>query len=62
LPDASPVVPDEGVDFGERVATLERDLLRAAMEKAGGVQTKAARLLHMNLRSFRYLLQKYGLR
>jgi two-component system response regulator PilR (NtrC family) len=62
MPDASPVVPDEGVDFGERVASLERDLLRAAMEKAGGVQTKAARLLHMNLRSFRYLLQKYGLR
>jgi DNA-binding protein Fis len=32
------------------------------MDKAGGVQTKAARLLNMNLRSFRYLLQKYGLR
>jgi two-component system response regulator PilR (NtrC family) len=62
VPDAPPFVPDEGVDFGERVASLERDLLRAAMEKAGGVQTKAARLLHMNLRSFRYLLQKYGLR
>jgi two-component system response regulator PilR (NtrC family) len=59
---SSSVVPDEGIDFGERVASLERDLLRAAMEKAGGVQTKAARLLHMNLRSFRYLLQKYGLR
>ena len=54
--------PDEGVDFGERVASLERKLLTGAMEKAGGVQTKAARLLNMNLRSFRYLLQKYGLR
>jgi two-component system response regulator PilR (NtrC family) len=56
------VFPDEGVDFGEMVASLERKLLTGAMDKAGGVQTKAARLLNMNLRSFRYLLQKYGLR
>jgi two-component system response regulator PilR (NtrC family) len=61
-PEGPSIVPDEGIDFGERVASLERDLLRAAMDKAGGVQTKAARLLRMNLRSFRYLLQKYGLR
>jgi len=54
--------PDEGIDFGEKVSNLERSLLAGAMEKAGGVQTKAARLLNMNLRSFRYLLQKYGLR
>jgi two-component system response regulator PilR (NtrC family) len=56
------VFPEEGVDFGEKVASLERKLLMGAMEKAGGVQTRAARLLNMNLRSFRYLLQKYGLR
>jgi two-component system response regulator PilR (NtrC family) len=59
---SSEVFPDEGVDFSEKVASLERELLTGAMEKAGGVQTKAARLLNMNLRSFRYLLQKYGLR
>ena len=58
----SELFPDEGVDFGEKVASLERKLLTGAMEKAGGVQTRAARLLNMNLRSFRYLLQKYGLR
>jgi len=56
------VFPDDGIDFGEKVASLERKLLTGAMDKAGGVQTKAARLLNMNLRSFRYLLQKYGLR
>jgi two-component system response regulator PilR (NtrC family) len=56
------VFPDEGVDFGERVASLEKKLLAEAMDKAGGVQSKAARLLNMNLRSFRYLLQKYDLR
>ncbi len=58
----SDAFPDEGIDFNEKIASLERKLLTGAMDKAGGVQTKAARLLNMNLRSFRYLLQKYGLR
>ena len=55
-------IPTDGIDFSDEVAKLERDLLTSAMTQAGGVQTKAARLLHMNLRSFRYLLQKYDLR
>ena len=55
-------LPEEGLDFDEQVATLEKQLLASAMTRAGGVQTKAAKLLQMNLRSFRYLLQKYSLR
>jgi two-component system response regulator PilR (NtrC family) len=55
-------IPDDGIDFSDEVANLEKDLLTSAMKQAGGVQTKAAKLLHMNLRSFRYLLQKYDLR
>ena len=64
IPESAPseLFPDEGIDFDEKVASLERKLLTRAMNKAGGVQTRAARLLNMNLRSFRYLLQKYGLR
>ncbi len=54
--------PEEGVDFADRVGNVERQLLASAMSHAGGVQTKAAKLLRMNLRSFRYLLQKYNLR
>jgi len=54
--------PVDGIDFGARVAELETRLLTQAMRHAGGVQTKAAKLLQMNLRSFRYLLQKYDLR
>ena len=54
--------PADRIDFSDEVAKLERDLLTSAMTQAGGVQTKAARLLQMNLRSFRYLLQKYDLR
>ncbi len=56
------VFPEEGVDFTERIASVEKQLLSSAMRQAGGVQTKAAKMLQMNLRSFRYLLQKYNLR
>ena len=54
--------PEDGVEFHRRVEEVEKRLLSQAMERAGGVQTRAAKLLHMNLRSFRYLLQKYSLR
>jgi two-component system response regulator PilR (NtrC family) len=54
--------PDEGIHFHDHVATVEKRLLKAALEQSGGVQTRAAKLLHMSLRSFRYLIQKYDLR
>ncbi|MFB3904198.1 MAG: sigma-54-dependent transcriptional regulator [Acidobacteriota bacterium] len=50
-------LPDEGVDFEE----LEKHLLVQAMEKSGGVMTKAARLLGMTYRTLNYRLEKYGL-
>jgi two-component system response regulator PilR (NtrC family) len=54
--------PEEGVHFHDHVAAVEKGLLKAALEQSGGVQTRAAKLLHMSLRSFRYLIQKYDLR
>jgi two-component system response regulator PilR (NtrC family) len=55
-------LPEEGIHFHDHVAGVEKRLLRMALEQSGGVQTRAARLLHMSLRSFRYLIQKYELR
>ncbi len=55
-------LPEDGLDFHEHIGSIERRLLSLALERAGGVQTRAAKFLHMNLRSFRYLLQKYDLR
>ena len=55
-------LPEEGLDFHEHIGGIERRLLSLALERAGGVQTRAAKFLQMNLRSFRYLLQKYDLR
>jgi two-component system response regulator PilR (NtrC family) len=54
--------PEEGIHFHDHVEDVEKRLLRAALEHGGGVQTRAAKLLHMSLRSFRYLIQKYDLR
>jgi two-component system response regulator PilR (NtrC family) len=63
LPPAAPrvEVPAEGLDMEQVVADLEKSLMRDALEKAGWVQTKAAQLLGINFRSFRYRAKKYGL-
>jgi two-component system response regulator PilR (NtrC family) len=55
-------LPDEGIDFHEHMDSIQKRLLSMALARAGGVQTRAAKFLRMNLRSFRYLLQKYDLR
>jgi DNA-binding NtrC family response regulator len=47
--------------FVERVAEFERALIVEALERAGGVQTRAARALGMSERHLRYKLRKYGL-
>jgi two-component system response regulator PilR (NtrC family) len=54
-------VPPEGLDLEEVVADLEKRLMQDALEKAEGVQTRAAQLLGINFRSFRYRAKKYGL-
>jgi two-component system response regulator PilR (NtrC family) len=54
-------VPAEGLDFEKAVAEFEQALLRDALEKADWVQTRAAQLLGINFRSFRYRMKKYGL-
>lgn len=55
-------LPEDGIDFHKHVDSIQKRLLSMALARAGGVQTRAAKFLHMNLRSFRYLLQKYDLR
>lgn len=50
-------IPDEGIDF----ENLEKELIQKAMIKAGGVATKAARLLGMSYKTFIYRLEKFNL-
>jgi two-component system response regulator PilR (NtrC family) len=56
------VLPAEGLDLEARVQEIERDYIAQALERANGVQVKAAELLGMSFRSFRYYVKKYNLR
>ncbi len=60
---ATPIVlPDTGFDLEAHVKGIERDYIAQALKRAGGVQVKAAELLGMSFRSFRYYARKYNLR
>jgi two-component system response regulator PilR (NtrC family) len=54
-------VPPGGVNLEQMLADLERSLMQDALAKAGGVQTRAAELLGLNFRAFRYRAKKYRL-
>jgi two-component system response regulator PilR (NtrC family) len=54
-------ITEEGVDLEELVADYERSLLREALALSKGVKKKAARLLGVSFRSFRYRLEKLGI-
>jgi two-component system response regulator PilR (NtrC family) len=55
-------LPPEGLNLEELVNRLERKLLLQALDRSGGVKKRAAELLGLNFRSFRYRLEKYGIR
>jgi two-component system, NtrC family, response regulator PilR len=55
-------LPDSGFDLEAHVKGIERGYLAQALERAGGVQVRAAELLGMSFRSFRYYVKKYNLR
>jgi two-component system, NtrC family, response regulator PilR len=55
-------VPGPGFDLEAHVQEIERGYIAEALRRAGGVQVKAAELLGMSFRSFRYYAKKYNLR
>jgi two-component system response regulator PilR (NtrC family) len=62
--DAESRLPDlaEGFDLEARGEAFYRHYLALALERADGVQVKAAEMLGMSFRSFRYYAKKYKLR
>ena len=52
------VLPSEGLDLYE----VEKQLIRQALARTGGNQTRAAKLLSISRDSLRYKLKKYDLR
>jgi two-component system response regulator PilR (NtrC family) len=66
--DAAPPVappdgfPEGGFDLERHVQHIEREYIAEALRRAGGVKVKAAELLGMSFRSFRYYTKKYNLK
>ena len=56
----NPRITAEGIDLEDVVADYERSLLVEALAQSGGVKKRAARLLRISFRSFRYRLEKLG--
>jgi len=54
-------IGEEGLDLDATMTDIEVGYLKRALEMTGGNYTKAAQLLRMSLRSFRYKLQKFGI-
>ncbi|GIW55243.1 MAG: acetoacetate metabolism regulatory protein AtoC [Nitrospiraceae bacterium] len=55
-------LPEEGLDLEAMINSIEKELLLKALERANWVKKKAARLLKLNTRSFRYRLEKYAIK
>ena len=54
-------LPSEGIDLDELMNQLEKNLLLKALGETQGRKKKAAELLRISFRSFRYRLEKHGI-
>jgi two-component system response regulator PilR (NtrC family) len=64
-PDATPLgrpFLDHGFDLEQHVQHVEREYIAEALRRSNGVKVKAAELLGMSFRSFRYYMKKYNLK
>ena len=59
--EGSEELPESGFVLEDHVQAIEREYLANALRQAGGVKVRAAGLLGMSFRSFRYYLKKYHL-
>ena len=60
-PGTDTVLPEKGLDLEAHLDEIRRRLMSQALERSAGVQTRAAELLGMTFRSFRYYAKKLGL-
>jgi two-component system response regulator PilR (NtrC family) len=61
---ASPAtrLPEAGIDLEAHVDEIYKAHIAQALKRAGGVQVKAAEMLGMSFRSFRYYARKFNIR
>jgi two-component system response regulator PilR (NtrC family) len=60
--DLSIEIPEAGIDLETTLDRIEHRYMEAALERTGRIQTRAAELLGLSFRQFRYKLQKHGQR
>jgi len=53
--------PEQGMNLENTLREIERKLIDEAIKRSGGVKKKAAKLLGISFRSFRYRLDKLGI-
>ena len=56
------VIPPEGIAFREVIIGHERRYIEAALDAAGGVQKKAAELLHIKPTTLNEMIKRYDIR
>ncbi|MCL4848184.1 MAG: sigma-54 dependent transcriptional regulator [Acidobacteria bacterium] len=56
------VVPPEGISFKEVIGDFERRLIESTLEAAGGVQKRAAELLHVKPTTLNEMIKRYDIR
>ena len=55
-------VTEPGFNLERHLQDIERSHLERALAQANGVQTRAAEILGLSFRQFRYLAKKYGIK
>jgi DNA-binding NtrC family response regulator len=56
------VVPPEGISFKEVITDFEKRLIESTLEAAGGVQKRAAELLHIKPTTLNEMIKRYDIR
>ncbi len=55
-----PVLPSK-IDLSEEVQRFEKDLIRCALLRTGGIQRQAARLLNVKVTTLNIKIMRYGI-
>ncbi|MCD6153548.1 MAG: sigma-54-dependent Fis family transcriptional regulator [Syntrophobacterales bacterium] len=53
-------IPDEGLNLNHAINQFENDILKKALEKSGGVKSRAAKLLNLNRTTYVEKLKRYS--
>src|SRR6185436_19958442 len=56
------VVPPEGISYKDAEIAFQRGLIESALEQAGGVQKRAAELLHIKPTTLNEMIKRHDIR